>query len=296
MLAIHSAPPVKGSPSRGRPTTLNGRFGLRSSGTQHDAAAAVTPGSARTASSERRSTRSMAAELAVSGAASAVFSVSTLLAENPGSTWLSASDVRIKSVAPTSSTTASAISSVTSADNVRLCRRPVPLRLPASLSTRFKSGGAASAGTSANSTLVATANSIVNAAIRQSIPTNDPASPSRGKSAVFTASSARMPTNPSARPNAPPATDNSTPSASSRRRRCARPAPSAKRMATSRRRPMARINNRLATLAHAISSTNTTAPSSTHNDSRIPAPTIASAIGRATNACPSGAESGKRSR
>ena len=59
-------------------------------------------------------------------------------------------------------------------------------------------------------------------------------------------------------------------------------------MATSRRRPMARINNKLATLAHAISSTNTTAPSNTHNDSRIPGPTSASAIGTSHERLPFG--------
>ena len=55
-------------------------------------------------------------------------------------------------------------------------------------------------------------------------------------------------------------------STSARRSRCARPAPSAQRMASSRRRLADRASIRLATLPQAISSTTSTAPSSTQED------------------------------
>ena len=159
------------------------------------------------ASSERRSTLSMAAELALSGAASAVFSVSTLLAENPDQLWLTERRANQERRADQQNDRERDLER-RERDNVRLCCRPVPLRLPASLSTRFKSGGAASAGTSANSTLVGTPQ-LANAAIRQSIQQRL-SLPSSGKS-VLRKQRADA-TNPSAS-QPPPATDNSTPSA-----------------------------------------------------------------------------------
>ena len=101
---------------------------------------------------------------------------------------------------------------------------------------------------------------IVNSSTRQSRPTTPPFSPTRGRSAVFTASSARMPTTPSTSPQAPPIADSSTLSVSSCTMMRPRPAPMAERMAISRRRPVARTSSRLATLAQAISRTRPTAP------------------------------------
>lgn len=54
-----------------------------------------------------------------------------------------------------------------------------------------------------------------------------------------------------------------------------RPAPSAVRIANSRWRDSARASSRFARFAHAISSTNPTAPWSTQSDVRIP-PTMSS--------------------
>ena len=59
----------------------------------------------------------------------------------------------------------------------------------------------------------------------------------------------------------PPARESNTLSVSNWRTMRPRPAPIAARMANSRLRPVARTSSRLATLAHAISSTSPTAPS-----------------------------------
>ena len=87
-----------------------------------------------------------------------------------------------------------------------------------------------------------------------------------------------MPTMPSAEPSAAPAKESSTLSVSSCRTMRPRLAPIAARMAISRRRPMARANSRLATLAQAISRTKLTAPASTSRDERT-LPTMASRMG-----------------
>jgi hypothetical protein len=50
---------------------------------------------------------------------------------------------------------------------------------------------------------------------------------------------------------------------------CERPAPIAKRIASSRRRPMARSSDMIATFTQAMSSTNAAAPCSTPSDSRM---------------------------
>src|ERR1700693_3997651 len=73
------------------------------------------------------------------------------------------------------------------------------------------------------------------------------------------AASAFVPQALSTAPNAPPATASSRLSVKSWRMRLARVAPMAVRTAISRWRPSARESRRLATLAHAMSSTNPTA-------------------------------------
>jgi hypothetical protein len=77
------------------------------------------------------------------------------------------------------------------------------------------------------------------------------------------ASNARVPHCAITSPIAPPATASSRLSASSCRTTRQRPAPSAARIEISRDRPTARESIRFATFAHAIISTNPTAPSST---------------------------------
>ena len=184
----------------------------------------------------------------------------------PRSTPPSAIDVRINSAAPIKSTTASAISTSTSAERVRPSRRSWPERLPALLMTLFKSTRAlASAGISPNSTPVPSDTATANVTTRQSMPTDAPASNRRGRPAVSIASSARIATRPMPTPSAPPTAANNMDSVNSCCTMRRRPAPSAERMAISRRRREARINSKPATLTQAMSSTNATAPSSTHN-------------------------------
>ena len=133
---------------------------------------------------------------------------------------------------------------------VTLWRAPVPVRLPLSLIVRPRSvREACSAGIRPNRMPVPSDTPTVNSSTRQSRPTTPPFSPTRGRSAVFTASSAFMPTTPSTSPQAPPIADSSTLSVSSCTMMRPRPAPMAERMAISRRRPVARTSSRLATLA-----------------------------------------------
>ena len=77
----------------------------------------------------------------------------------------------------------------------------------------------------------------------------------RGMLPGFTASSARMPTMPSASPSTPPSSDSTTLSVSSCRTMRPRPAPIAARIAISRLRTVARTSSRLATFAQAMSRT-----------------------------------------
>src|SRR5882762_3632822 len=98
---------------------------------------------------------------------------------------------------------------------------------------------------------------------RQSRPTITPFSPTRGRPAVLTDSSARMTTTPRTSPRAPPASDSRMLSVSNWRMIRPRLAPMADRMAISRFLPVARTSRRFATFAHAISKTKLTAPSRT---------------------------------
>ena len=115
---------------------------------------------------------------------------------------------------------------------------------------------------------VAIDSAIVNARTRQSTVTTEPFSPTRGRPAVFTASSARIPAVPRSRPSAPPTNDSMRLSVSSCRMMRPRPAPMAARTAISRLRVVARASSRFATFAHAMSSTKLTAPSSSQSVGR----------------------------
>ena len=83
------------------------------------------------------------------------------------------------------------------------------------------------------------------------------------------ASRAGTPQNASKSPATPPASESTVLSVSNWRTSRQRPAPNALRTAISCPRPAARTKNRLATLAHAISSTNDTAPVKTTSAGRI---------------------------
>ena len=207
--------------------------------------------------------------------------VSTLRASKPGSTLRRAPNVRISKAAPTSSTSANAISVTTRIDRALFCRNPLPARKPLSLSVAFRSvRDALNAGISPNKAPVNTETPSVNTNTRQSSVMPDPCSPIRGILPGLIESSPRTPKYPRPRPSRPPASDNKTLSVSSCRIRRPRPAPIAARMAISRCRMVARASRRFATLAQAMRSTRLTAPSKTSSAFRT-SPTIVSLSGSA---------------
>ena len=203
------------------------------------------------------------------GSVSDIRSVSTLCDSNPGFTARNFMNERISSEAPTSSTSASATSTTTRIERVLFWRKPLPDRPLLSLSVRLRSTRDAwSAGNRPKTTPVTSDTAMVNATTRQSAVTPEPSAPMRGMLPGFTASSARMPVTPRASPSVPPTADNITFSVSSWRTIRPRPAPIAARMAISRFLAVARTSSRFATLAHAISSTKLTAPTSTKSEVR----------------------------
>ena len=100
-------------------------------------------------------------------------------------------------------------------------------------------------------------------------------SPKRGKLLGAIARSEPNPEPATAKPSVPPAKAINMLSVSSWRMRRTREAPIATRTAISRPRELPRARNKLATLAHAISSTKPIAPSRTSRNGRIPAPIMA---------------------
>ena len=144
------------------------------------------------------------------------------------------------------------------------CRKPDPDRPLLSFKAELRSvREACKAGMRPNRMLVTSVTPAVNASTRQSTVTSAPSLPTRGRSAVFTRSNARMPITPSADPSNAPQIASKTLSVSICRisRRGSRR--SAARIAISRRRPMARASSRFATFAQAISRTKLTAHRST---------------------------------
>ena len=196
--------------------------------------------------------------------------VSTPCASNPASTRSRRYMLFIKSPAPVSSMSASATSPTTSA----LVRRRRPPAAPGEVSlsdSRRSIDDPWSAGSKPNSTPVKSETSSVNASTWPSTLT----SRMRGSSSWPSELSASVAQKASKRPAAPPSAASRTLSVRSWRRMRPRLAPSAARMAISRRRAAARTNKRFARFAQAMSSTNPTAPSSTTTARRTP-PTIES--------------------
>ena len=123
--------------------------------------------------------------------------------------------LRISSAAPTSSTSASAVSTTTSAERTRLCLTAVPERPLASFNVVTRSGfDVCSAGKSPKMTPVTTARPSVNATTRQSSAGIATApvtgSVTRGKSPGMSSSSPRTPHAPRPRPSNPPNPASST--------------------------------------------------------------------------------------
>ena len=209
------------------------------------ALARSTPGSARSRSAPSRTRRSTASEEAKRGSATDMRSVTVRSTSNPGSTRWSAIAVRMSRAEPTRSTRASAISLTTIAARARRCFDPLPVRPPPSLSIAVRSArDDCHAGSDPKRRPVAIDTIRVNSSTRQSRPTLEPSSPMRGRPAVLTASSARIPTKPNAQPSVPPRSDSTMLSVRSWRAMRRRDPPSALRSATSRSRAVARASRR----------------------------------------------------
>ena len=179
--------------------------------------------------------------------------------------------MRMSSADPMRSTSASATSTITRIDRTLFCLNPLPERPLLSFSVVVRSAfELCSAGINPKMMPVMSDNPRVKVTTRQSIPTSAPSSPTRGRPAVLTDNSARIPSHPNSRPNRPPAIESRMLSVSSCRMIRPREPPTAARMAISRRRPVARARRRFATFAQAISSTRLTAPTSTSSDVRTP--------------------------
>ena len=203
-------------------------------------------------------------------------------------------DVRVRTInpQPTSSTMASAISRITRPDCVRWRRHPVPAADPASLNAALRSTrDVVSAGSTPNSMPVASATPAVNHTTPGSSAIPAASRASAGIASAPARTIARKPTTPAARPSTPPATASSVLSVSNCRTTRERCAPSAARVAISRRRRCPRASSSVATLAHPINSTNTTAPVSIRR-AGLTSPTIASRSGTAQKSSQGPIESG----
>ena len=190
-------------------------------------------------------------------------SVTMWSGRKPGLTCASVQTLRMSRVAPITSHTAIATSATTSAPRSRLetgTSDPRPLFKGSASDARDP----CNAGTSPNAMPVRIASAPVKASTRQSIRTSE----SRGVSAGSVDCNSRRPCVARAMPSAPPRDASRTLSVSSCRMMRRRPAPSAERTAISRERPADRARVRLATFAHAISSTRATALSSISSRSR----------------------------
>ena len=190
---------------------------------------------------------------------------------------MSATKLRASSPAPIKRITASAISATTSAPRVRrVPRLPLdPRVLSLSIWPTFVFA-ACRAGTSPKSNPVTMATATLKSRTRLSIATSARRGTPRGPNAL-TASTAQAASDV---PTRAPASESNILSVTSWRTSRCLPAPNAVRTAISVSRVDARTRSRLATLAHAMSSTKPTPPSITSNAGRT-LPTIASWSGMA---------------
>ena len=168
----------------------------------------------------------------------------------------SATKLRIMSPEPISSTNDSATSAATTPPRNSFAP-PRPGVRPAARNTSPRSGrDARNAGTTPNSSADTTAHTIVNARTNGSSDTVS----SRGKFVGASATRSRMPSCARAKPStAPPVASKRLSANICLTSRQGEP-PNAARTASSRSRTEVRTSSRLATFAHAISSTKTTAP------------------------------------
>ena len=239
--------------------------------------AASTPGIAR-----KRSTRSRCARRiwAIDGnrcGDSETSAVSTRSALKPRSCERSDAKLAMSSPAPTSRTSASAISAATSPSRRRRCSRLVPARAssrtaePSVTSLVCRSGASAHNKPQPSDNAVATASARPSSAIPSARGSSAPAMRTNDSSATHA-----IPT-----PRTPPAAASGSTSPINWRASRPREAPSMIRVAISRRRSTLRESSRFATLAHAMSNTATTAQSRRRSAWRV-VPSISPTSGRTT--------------
>ena len=195
----------------------------------------------------------------------------------PGSTLLSVVKLLSRRPAPTRRTSAAAVWVSTRASRPRPtfptdpdCRSPPTIRLR----------DAWTAGRSPNATAAPTERSTVKSI---AIPSRR-ADARLGMFSGAAATSAGRPSDAMRTPRRPPPVARTSASAIWRRISPPRPAPSARRTPRSSSRPSARARKRLATLAHAISSTTPTVPKSSQSGC-VKSPTSASSSVRTTGRC-----------
>ena len=200
--------------------------------------------------------------------------VTTRAGWNPGSTSWSRWKLRISSPAPARSTTARAISTITSAPRARVPARPFEPRAPSRMTPLRSVREVWRAGARPNRTPVSSEIPRAKSSAVPSMPTWS----SRGVFCGPSATSARVIHSASATPAAPPASARTRLSVRSCRTMRPLPAPSAERITISPSRAAARTSSRFATLAAAISRTRPTAPSRSSSFLRR-SPTIVSCNG-----------------
>ena len=227
-----------------------------------------TPGSARSRSSNcstNRRERSPSASSVAPG--SATPKVSTPLETMPRSCRVICCRLFTVSPATATSMTASATSLVTS---TRVIDRARPAVAPRVEPSRSASLGCARATCNAGSVPAMKPQSVATPAEKVSTAGSSPIAARRGKLAGAIVAKSRSSAAARPSPRAPPPSERRSVSVISCRSNRPRPAPSAVRTAISRCLVMARASRRLATFAHAISSTTAVVPSSTHNACRGP--------------------------
>ncbi len=191
--------------------------------------------------------------------------LNTPLASNPGSNFASAVKLRPNSAAPTSSVTVTAICPATIVCSVRPVAPPRASIAPSRRSCASECLPIERSGDRPITTVINTPSPATNASVRQSTP----GVAKLGSCTGLSASRASPAHIASRQPAVPPSATTHALSDNIKRINRRSSAPIARRSENSRRRDSVRASSRLATLAHAITSTNATAPNSSEIAGRI---------------------------
>lgn len=166
---------MTGLPLSALPRLLKGKPMPPWSGTQHVAAASATPGIARTRSSAARVICATLSADSKREPDSDVRMTTVFVGSKPGSTFVSAIDVRIINAAPISNMTARRTSTATSTERALRCPKPLPEGPVESLMTAVRFGRELmSAGTRPNTTGVTSETTTANVTMRPSSVTSVP--------------------------------------------------------------------------------------------------------------------------